>query len=511
MKELANNILAQIEVDISEIDLYGYDIIETSLSMVHKLQTVLDELRVKIQTYIFPTKEDEILFFKTKKPELLGRLLFFYKIYKIETQCPNGSDEVIRNYINRELDNLTYFFNRNLDFYQYYRSHSTVYDEYYFVRGKADLRLCTDSAQFDKDPNFSTGYDYKVAKIIANEMLRIYLNKRLVKLVTNNQIEDNLQRCFKYPFRFTGKKSYLIELGYSLVSSGDINNGNVEIKEMMNFLSTIFHIDLGDYYASYIAMKEEKITWTKIHCSLAAGVVLFFLNWWMLELPLPHTADAVFYIATLSAGYICMLMAGTWMSRLLKNNLMDDIFNTENESFQQETRLIENEYSVNLPTRFYYKKKWNNGWINVVNPFRASLVLGTPGSGKSYAVVNSYIKQQIEKGFALYCYDYKFPDLSEITYNHLLNHLDGYKVKPKFYIINFDDPRKSHRCNPINASFMSDIADAYEASYTIMLNLNRSWISKQGDFFVESPIILLAAIIWYLRIYNTSVNFYRKI
>lgn len=140
-----------------------------------------------------------------------------------------------------------------------------MYDEYYFVRGKADLRLCTDSAQFDKDPNFSTGYDYKVAKIIANEMLRIYLNKRLVKLVTNNQIEDNLQRCFKYPFRFTGKKSYLIELGYSLVSSGDINNGNVEIKEMMNFLSTIFHIDLGDYYASYIAMKERKDRTAYLH------------------------------------------------------------------------------------------------------------------------------------------------------------------------------------------------------------------------------------------------------
>ena len=156
MKELANNILAQIEVDISEIDLYGYNIIDVSLSIVHRLQTALNDLRMKIQTYIFPTKEDEILFFKTQKPEILGRLLFFYKIYKIETQFPNGSDEVIRNYINRELDNLTYFFNRNLDFYQYYRSHSTVYDEYYFVRGKADLRLCTDSAQFDKDLNFST-------------------------------------------------------------------------------------------------------------------------------------------------------------------------------------------------------------------------------------------------------------------------------------------------------------------------------------------------------------------
>ena len=190
-----DKILADLDVEIDEIDLYGYGIIETSFSMVHRLQTVLNDLREKIQTYVFPSKEDEILFFKTQKPEILARLLFFYKIYRIEAQCPNGSNEVVRSYINRELDNLTYFFNRNLDFYQYYRSGSTVYDEYYFVRGKADLRLCTDSAQFDKDPNFSTGYDYKVAKIIANEMLRIYLNKRLQKLVNDNQIEDNLQRC----------------------------------------------------------------------------------------------------------------------------------------------------------------------------------------------------------------------------------------------------------------------------------------------------------------------------
>lgn len=258
MKELLENILSEIDVEIDEIDLYGYDIVENSLSMVHRLQAVLNDLKTKLQTYSFPAKEDEITFFKTQKPEILGRLLFFYKIYRIETQCPNGSNDVIRSYINRELDNLTYFFNRNLDFYQYYRSHSTLYDEYYFVRGKSDLRLCTDSAQFDKDPNFSTGYDYKVAKIIANEMLRIYLNKRLVKLETNTQVENNLQKCLKYPFRFTGKKVFLIELGYSLVSSGDINNGNVEIKEMMNFLGTVFQVELGDYYAAYIAMKERK-------------------------------------------------------------------------------------------------------------------------------------------------------------------------------------------------------------------------------------------------------------
>ena len=168
----------------------------------------------------------------------------------------------------------------------------------------------------------------------------------------------------------------------------------------------------------------------------------------------------------------------------------------------QETRLIESEYSVNLPTRFYYKKRWNNGWINVVNPFRASIVLGTPGSGKSYAVVNSFIKQQIEKGFSMYVYDFKFSDLSTIAYNHLLNHPEGYKVKPKFYVINFDDPRRSHRCNPIHPDFMEDITDAYESAYTIMLNLNKSWVQKQGDFFVESPIILFASIIWYLKIYQ---------
>ena len=249
-------------------------------------------------------------------------------------------------------------------------------------------------------------------------------------------------------------------------------------------------------------VKEEKITWGMIYSTLAVGFVLFFLNWWVLFLPISAVGAASLYIFSSSVGYICLLMAGVWMSRLLKNNLMDDVFNMENESFMQETRLMQNEYSVNLPTRFYYKKKWNKGWINIVNPFRASMVLGTPGSGKSYAIVNNYIKQQIEKGFAMYIYDYKFPDLSEIAYNHLLHHLDAYEVKPQFFVINFDDPRKSHRCNPINPSFMTDISDAYESAYTIMLNLNRSWIQKQGDFFVESPIILLAAIIWFLKIYE---------
>lgn len=249
-------------------------------------------------------------------------------------------------------------------------------------------------------------------------------------------------------------------------------------------------------------VKNEKITWSKIYVTLGIGFVLFFLNIPLLKLPV--ALATFFYILTIGLGYIALMMAGVWISRLLKNNLMDDVFNMENESFMQETKLMENEYSVNLPTKFWYNKKQHDGWINIVNPFRATIVLGTPGSGKSYAIVNNYIKQQIEKGFSMYIYDFKFDDLSTIAYNHLLKHKDKYQVQPKFYVINFDDPRKSHRCNPLNPDFMTDISDAYEAAYTIMLNLNRSWIQKQGDFFVESPIILLAAIIWYLKIYDNG-------
>ena len=265
MKEYINQLVQQVENTLADFEICECNIISDSLKIVHYLYDILLELREKVKDNEFENKVDEILFFKVQKPELLGRLIYFYKMYRIETQCPTGSNEVIKHYLNQELDSLTYFFNHNLDFYQYYRSNSTLYDEYYFLRGKKDIRLCTDSSQFDKDPKFSTGYDYKVAKIIANEMLRIYLNKRIIKLETGNQIKDNLQWLNKSPFRFTGKKVFLIELGYSLASSGDFNNGNIEIKELMNFLSSVFHTDLGDYYAAYIAMKERKDRTAYLH------------------------------------------------------------------------------------------------------------------------------------------------------------------------------------------------------------------------------------------------------
>lgn len=250
------------------------------------------------------------------------------------------------------------------------------------------------------------------------------------------------------------------------------------------------------------SIRNENISRTHIAVAGAVGMLLFFFNDFLRFLPVSSGIRAWSYMLTLLAGYLCLLAAGVWLGRLMNRHLADDPFNNENESFEQESRYLSNEYSVNLPTRYYFHGRWRRGWINVVNPFRATMVLGTPGSGKSYAVVNSYIRQHIEKGFSMYIYDFKFDDLSRIAYNHLLRHLDAYEVRPLFCVINFDDPRKSNRCNPIAPEAMTDISDAYESAYTIMLNLNKTWIQKQGDFFVDSPIILLAAIIWYLKIYD---------
>lgn len=245
-------------------------------------------------------------------------------------------------------------------------------------------------------------------------------------------------------------------------------------------------------------VKAEKVTWTKINTLLLTGFCLFFFNSWLIRI------NTIVYIVTLSVGYVCMMVAGAYISRLFRHNLMEDVFNIENESFQQETSLIENEYSINFRSKFYYNKRWNEGSINVVNPFRGSIVAGSPGSGKSYCVVNQYIKQMLAKGYTMFLYDFKYPDLSVIAYNALLKNIDKYKAKPSFFTINFDDPRRSHRCNPLNPKFMVDIVDAYESANIIMLNLNRTWAEKQGDFFTESPIVLLASVIWFLRIYKNG-------
>ena len=267
-------------------------------------------------------------------------------------------------------------------------------------------------------------------------------------------------------------------------------------------LCAFLFLALGCYGTK--SVRNGRVDRRHIVTAACFGFPLFFLNGFLLSLPAGIGFRGWSYTLTLGAGYLSLLAAGVWLRRLMKQPLMDDPFNDNNESFLQEERCIDNDCSVNLPTRYRYKGQWRNGWISVVNVYRSTAVLGLPGSGKSYAVLNNYIKQHIEKGFSMLVYDYKFDDLTRIAYNHLLRHLDKYAVKPKFCIINFDDPHRSNRCNPIDARFMDDISDAYESAYVTLLNLNKTWVDKQGDFFTDSAVILLAAIIWYLKIYDNG-------
>jgi hypothetical protein len=248
--------------------------------------------------------------------------------------------------------------------------------------------------------------------------------------------------------------------------------------------------------------KDEKINFRAAALYIIIGLLIFFLSHFILLTDESTQRIVTIYIGLTSLGYILILTGGTWLSRLIKLNFRKDIFNKLNESFPQEERLLENEYSINLPAAYNLKGKRRKSWINVINPFRSSLVIGTPGAGKSYFVVRHIITQHIRKGFAMFIYDFKYDDLTRIAYNTLLRNAKVYPVLPKFYVINFEDLSRSHRCNPLDPATMEDITDATESSRTIMLGLNREWIKKQGDFFVESPINFVTGIIWFLRKYE---------
>lgn len=249
--------------------------------------------------------------------------------------------------------------------------------------------------------------------------------------------------------------------------------------------------------------KKEKLRYTTAFAYSSAGIALYFLGYFTLWMKTEMQPACIFYMLVTSIGFLLILTGGTLLSRIIKNRLgRGDIFNKRNETFPQEERLLENEYSINLPAVYHLKDKVRQSWINIINPFRALMVLGTPGSGKSYFVIRHVITQHISKGFSLFVYDFKFDDLSKIAYNTWLTHKHRYAVEPKFYIINFDDLIRTHRCNPLVPNTMTDITDAAESARTILLGLNREWIKRQGDFFVESPINFLTAIIWYLKKYK---------
>lgn len=246
--------------------------------------------------------------------------------------------------------------------------------------------------------------------------------------------------------------------------------------------------------------KDDKAEVKPVIILLGAGLAIFFLSYYFLDMTTSLQTKAVLYMTFTSLGFLLVLAGGMRLSRLLHEKLKKDVFNEQNETFPQEERLLTNIYSVNFTGRYQLENKERTNYINVINPFRGTIVCGTPGAGKSWFVILPMIKQMIEKGYALFVYDFKYDDLSRAAYNWMLKYQHCYAKTPAFYTINFDQP--DSRCNPLDPQNMIDITDASESARTILLGLNKEWIRRQGDFFVESPINFVTAIMWYLRKYG---------
>ena len=235
--------------------------------------------------------------------------------------------------------------------------------------------------------------------------------------------------------------------------------------------------------------KGKKTPWWLIALALTGGGVLYFHS---------HQQPLQYLVETLSGCVVLCYALGAVGRNIGQFN---EAVNDRAETFEQCTRKRETADSINIRTRFQYRRRMHRGWVNVVNPFRATLVLGTPGSGKSFSVYGPFIEQMIRKGYTMFVYDYKYPDLTEVVYNELIRNTGRYKVKPEFCVINFQDPRYSLRCNPIDPRYITDPADTTEIAELVMLNVNKQAVEKE-DFFTLSAKVYLDALIWFLKIYE---------
>jgi hypothetical protein len=311
-------------------------------------------------------------------------------------------------------------------------------------------------------------------------------------------------RFFSYLLLFLSM--YLNQLGYFTAHGIHIPAFNPLVAKMQNltFLVNVYKsktvclVFLAITCVGTKAHKDRELTVSSIVGHVIAGLILY---WGSLVL---FKSYPVSYLTLTFFGFVLLNIGFDNISKLINVNLMKDRFNVENESFPQEEVLRKNEYSVNLPTVYQHKGSAHNGWINIVNPFRATMVIGTPGSGKSFSVVLPFIRQHLKKGFSMCVYDFKYPDLSLVTYNHFLKAKKNGKLpeSTRFYVINFENIQKSFRCNPLAPEWMESPIDAFESSRTVLYNLNREWIRQQGEFFSESAVSFFAAVIWFLKKYK---------
>ncbi|MFY0482487.1 RteC domain-containing protein [Flavobacterium sp. PLA-1-15] len=271
MKPYSQSLLMELEQELEQIHRAHIEPISYSEKAIKMLEAKIDKLKAYLAGYTFTTKQEEIEFFKTIKPQFASRLIYYHEIFNIEHNRPCGSGKIIRKYYRAELEKLKTFFDQNLEFYKYYRMDNNYLDNRYFLRGEHDIRLTLDVFYYQTDQQFSTSHDCKVAKILANDLIKIYLEYELAKLegvAPPAQINANTSKKPKW----TAPKVSLIELIYALHTEGVFNNGTSELKEIASYMETVFEVRLGNYYRTYIEIRARKSERTRFLDALRQGL-----------------------------------------------------------------------------------------------------------------------------------------------------------------------------------------------------------------------------------------------
>ena len=260
---LLNNLNEQLNFIDLEID----DQIKKCEQAITVILKSIYELKKAATKTNFKSKSEEIQFFKEVKPLFASKLIYFNLVYRIEMKKPNGGNKILKKYYNNELLKLKAFFDNELEFYQYYRSGSTYLDYKYFLRGEFDIKLALDSYYFESDMSFATSHDFKVATILANDLIELYLENQLLML-ENNENSEKSQRKPNVKLTWTGSKVALIELIYALHTEGVFNNGAADLKDIAEYFEHTFEIDLGQYRRVFLEIRARKSDRTKFLTTL---------------------------------------------------------------------------------------------------------------------------------------------------------------------------------------------------------------------------------------------------
>ena len=272
MKLFSEHLLSELDKQIQSIHSKTDNPINYAEQSIKTLIPTFEKLKTEFLKHSFKNKSEEISFFRDNKPQFAAKLIYYNEIYNIETNKPFGSKKAIRKFYNLELLKLQTFYNENKEFYKYYRTDNKSLDHKYFIRGKHDLRHTLDSFYFQADSRFSTSHDYKVAKIIANEKIKSYIENEISKLEQKEKTISNKTNTKTQ--KWTGSKVGLIELIYALHTEGVFNNGTSELKEVATFFETAFNIDLGQFNRAFLEIRTRKSDRTKFLNTLKEKLIL---------------------------------------------------------------------------------------------------------------------------------------------------------------------------------------------------------------------------------------------